>query len=249
MFDCTGALCGGGDGIVIQIARDPAAVPGGPEAAGNRAKDNVVIGNVIEGDIPDGFEAFDMAGVFVFAADRTVVARNRLSLPDNPNADAEGIGVLVDNSCCGLPAIVPGARNTGGHVQRRPRQPARRRRSTAPAAKTRRAWCCSATPAPCWSKAPSSRGARRATADSATPAASGTASYSDGNPERVPKPSAMGSDGQARLRPTRSINDATSTPCSRTRARWSASSWERWPTGSVCPCPSVGCAPRGGRGR
>ena len=112
VFDCTGALCAGGDGIVIQIARDPTAVPGGPEAAGNRPKDNVVIGNVIEGDIPDGFEAFDMAGVFVFAADRTVVARNRLSLPDNPNADAEGIGVLVDNSCCGLPAIVPGARNT-----------------------------------------------------------------------------------------------------------------------------------------
>lgn len=112
VFDCTGALCGGGDGIVIQIARDPIAVPGGPEAAGNRPKDNVVVGNIIEGAIPDGFDAFDMAGVFVFAADRTVVARNRLSLPDNPNADAEGIGVLVDNSCCGLPAVVPGARNT-----------------------------------------------------------------------------------------------------------------------------------------
>lgn len=112
VFDCTGALCAGGDGIVIQIARDPIAVPGGPEAAGNRPEDNVVVGNVIEGDIPDGFGAFDMAGVFVFAADRTVVARNRLSLPDNPNADAAGIGVLVDNSCCGLPAIVPGARNT-----------------------------------------------------------------------------------------------------------------------------------------
>jgi hypothetical protein len=112
VFDCTGALCGGGDGVVIQIARDPTAVPGGPETAGNRPKDNVVVGNVIEGAIPDGFDAFDMAGVFVFAADRTVVARNRLSLPDNPNADAEGIGVLVDNSCCGLPAIVPGARHT-----------------------------------------------------------------------------------------------------------------------------------------
>jgi nitrous oxidase accessory protein NosD len=112
VFDCTGALCGGGDGIVIQIARDPTAVPGGPEAAGNRPKDNVIVGNVIEGAIPDGFDAFSMAGVFVFAADRTVVARNRLSLPDNPNADAEGIGVLVDNSCCGLPAVVPGARNT-----------------------------------------------------------------------------------------------------------------------------------------
>ena len=147
VFDCTGALCGGGDGIVIQIARDPIAVPGGPEAAGNRPKDNVVVGNVIEGAIPDGFEAFDMAGVFVFAADRTVVARNRLSLPDNPNADAEGIGVLVDNSCCGLPAIVPG-RATRSSRSTTAATASARSRSTAPAARTRRGWCCSATPAP-----------------------------------------------------------------------------------------------------
>ena len=39
------------------------------------AQGQLVFGNVIEGAIPDGFEAFDMAGVFVFAADRTARGR------------------------------------------------------------------------------------------------------------------------------------------------------------------------------
>jgi hypothetical protein len=54
-----------------------------------------------------------MAGVFVLAADDTLVARNRVSIPDNPNADATGDGILVSNVCCGEPDVVPGARNTG----------------------------------------------------------------------------------------------------------------------------------------
>jgi hypothetical protein len=103
VFDCTGALCGGGDGIVIQLST------AAPE---NRPQRNLVAGNVIDGAIPDGFGAFSMVGVFVFAADGTVVTRNRVSIPDNPNADAAGEGVLVDNSCCGQPAITPGARGT-----------------------------------------------------------------------------------------------------------------------------------------
>ena len=73
---------------------------------------NFVAGNVVSGAIPDGFGVFSMVGVFVFAADGTVVTNNRLSIPDNPNADAIGQGVLVDNSCCGQPAVTPGARNT-----------------------------------------------------------------------------------------------------------------------------------------
>ena len=103
VFDCTGALCGGGDGIVIQVS---AAAPD------SRPQRNFVAGNVVSGTIPDGFGAFSMVGVFVFAADGTVVTRNRLSIPDNPNADAIGQGVLVDNSCCGQPAVTPGARGT-----------------------------------------------------------------------------------------------------------------------------------------
>jgi nitrous oxidase accessory protein NosD len=103
VFDCTGALCGGGDGIVIQISTAAPAF---------RPERNLVAGNVVSGAIPDGFGVFSMVGVFVFAADGTVVTRNRLSIPDNANADAIGQGVLVDNSCCGQPAVTPGARNT-----------------------------------------------------------------------------------------------------------------------------------------
>lgn len=103
VFDCTGALCGGGDGIVIQLST---------AAPDSRPQRNFVAGNVVNGAIPDGFGAFSMAGVFVFAADGTVVTRNRLSIPDNPNADAIGQGVLVDNACCGQPAVTPGARGT-----------------------------------------------------------------------------------------------------------------------------------------
>ena len=103
VFDCTGALCAGGDGIVIGIP------DGQPDL---RPQHNVVAGNVVTGAIPDGFGVFSMVGVFVFAADDTVITRNRLSFPDNPNADALGEGVLVDNSCCGEPPVTPGARRT-----------------------------------------------------------------------------------------------------------------------------------------
>ena len=112
VFDCTGALCAGGDGIVIQIARDEVAAPGGPGAAVNRPEHNVVAGNEVSGTIPDGFGTFSLAGIFVMSADGTVVTRNRVSIPDNPNADAGGDGVLVTDVCCGEPALTPGARNT-----------------------------------------------------------------------------------------------------------------------------------------
>jgi len=103
VFDCTGTLCAGGDGIVVGIS---AAAPD------IRPQHNLVAGNVVNGAIPDGFGEFSMVGVFVFAADGTVITRNRLSIPDNPAADALGEGVLVDNSCCGEPAVTPGARGT-----------------------------------------------------------------------------------------------------------------------------------------
>ena len=112
LFDCTGELCAGGDGIVIQIARDDVAAPGGPGAAVNRPERNVVVGNQVTGAIPDAFDTFSMAGVFVFAADDTLVDRNRVSIPDNPAADATGDGVLVSNVCCDEPALSPGARRT-----------------------------------------------------------------------------------------------------------------------------------------
>jgi nitrous oxidase accessory protein NosD len=112
LFDCTGDLCAGGDGIVIQLARDSVAATGGPGAAVNRPEHNVVYGNRVSGAIPDGFDAFSMAGIFVMAADETLVDGNDVSIPDNPNADATGDGVLITNVCCGEPEVVPGARNT-----------------------------------------------------------------------------------------------------------------------------------------
>jgi len=112
VFDCTGALCGGGDGIVIQLARDGGDAPGGPGAAINRPEQNLVFDNLVTGAIPDGFGVFSMVGVFLFDADGTVVTRNRLSIPDNPNADAVGKGVLVSDVCCGEAPLLPGARHT-----------------------------------------------------------------------------------------------------------------------------------------
>jgi nitrous oxidase accessory protein NosD len=112
LFDCTGALCAGGDGIVIQLAPEAIAAAGGPGAPVNRPEHNVVVGNRVSGAIPDGFDAFSMAGIFVFAADDTAVERNEVSIPDNPTADAGGDGVLISNVCCGQPAISPGARRT-----------------------------------------------------------------------------------------------------------------------------------------
>ncbi|HVV49689.1 MAG TPA: hypothetical protein VHO06_08520 [Polyangia bacterium] len=112
VFDCTGTLCAGGDGIVVQIARDDVAAPGGPGAAVNRPEHNLVIGNQVDGAVPDGFGTFSLAGIFVMSADGTVVIRNRVSIPDNPDADATGDGVLVTDACCGEPALTPGARNT-----------------------------------------------------------------------------------------------------------------------------------------
>jgi hypothetical protein len=112
LFDCQGTLCAGGDGIVIQLARDSVAAPGGPGAAVNRPERNVVVGNRVSGAIPDGFATFSMAGIFVFAADETLVSRNDVNIPDNPSADATGDGVLVSNVCCGEPEVAPGARNT-----------------------------------------------------------------------------------------------------------------------------------------
>jgi len=112
LLDCTG-FCTGGDGIVVQIARGALAAPGGAAAASNRPEGNLVIGNHISGSIPDGFDVFGMVGILVFAADRTAVLHNRVSIPDNPSAAAPGQGILITNVCCGdFTPLLPGARNT-----------------------------------------------------------------------------------------------------------------------------------------
>ena len=100
LFDCNG-LCTGGDAIVLQIPSASMAAPGGNAAPINRPEQNVVIGNRISGTVPDGFDDFGMVGILIFAADRTLVSHNVISIPDNPLADAQAHGVVVTNICCG----------------------------------------------------------------------------------------------------------------------------------------------------
>ncbi|MEI9942516.1 MAG: hypothetical protein WDO69_35325 [Pseudomonadota bacterium] len=112
VLDCTGP-CTGGDGIVIQLARDEVAAPGGDAAQINRPEDNLILDNTIEGSPPDGFADFSMVGILIFAADHTTVLKNELRLRDNPAAAAVGQGILLTNSCCGSgTSYLPGTRNT-----------------------------------------------------------------------------------------------------------------------------------------
>ena len=112
VLDCTGP-CTGGDGIVIQLARDEVAAPGGDAAPINRPEDNLVLDNTIDGSPPDGFADFSMVGILVFAADHTTILQNELSVRDNPAATAVGQGILLTNTCCGTGvSYVPGTRNT-----------------------------------------------------------------------------------------------------------------------------------------
>jgi len=111
VLDCTGP-CTGGDGIVIQLARDEVAAPGGDAAPINRPEDNLILDNTIEGSPPDGFAAFSMVGILVFAADHTTVLKNDVRLRHNPAATAVGQGILLTNTCCGSGSYLPGTRHT-----------------------------------------------------------------------------------------------------------------------------------------
>jgi len=112
VLDCTGP-CTGGDGIVIQLARDEVAAPGGDAAPINRPEDNLVLDNTISGTPPDGFADFSMVGILVFASDHTTVLKNDLRLRDNAAAPAVGQGILLTNTCCGAgTSYLPGARHT-----------------------------------------------------------------------------------------------------------------------------------------
>jgi len=112
LFDCTAARCAGGDGIVIQSAGGDLAAPGGPTNPANRPEGNLVFAKEIDGTIPDGFAAFSMVGIFVFAGDGNVVRENRIRIADNPTSVAAGEGVLISNSRSGTPDVAPGSRNT-----------------------------------------------------------------------------------------------------------------------------------------
>lgn len=112
VLDCS-RYCTGGDGIVLSVARGALAAPGGEAAPLNRAEDNVVSDNRVEGTAPDGFAVFSLAGVLLLSADHTTVLSNQIRLRDNPRAAAVGQGILVSNTCCGLGiGFLPGSRFT-----------------------------------------------------------------------------------------------------------------------------------------
>jgi hypothetical protein len=108
-----GGRSGGGVGIVVQSAGPALAAPGGALNPLNRPRDNTVAENEIEAHVPDGLDAFSMAGILVLAADGTVVSRNHLRLPDNAAARGAGEGVLVTSRIAARPHCeAPGARDT-----------------------------------------------------------------------------------------------------------------------------------------
>jgi hypothetical protein len=92
LFECPG-FCGGGVGIVLQ------------DRLGNddRGWRNRALGNFVSGVLPDGQDAFGMIGVLALAQERPMIIGNVLAIPDNAAAAGEGVGVLVTNTCCGLP--------------------------------------------------------------------------------------------------------------------------------------------------
>lgn len=112
LLDCTGS-CAGGIGIVIQVAQGGLAVPGGAGVLANRPEHNRIVGNLVEGLVPRGLDAFSMIGILVLSADDTLVEHNTVVLPKERGAAASGEGVRVTHRCCGgYTDLLPGARNT-----------------------------------------------------------------------------------------------------------------------------------------
>jgi hypothetical protein len=103
VFDCTGAFCGGGVGIAIQVSSSNPA---------ERPEANAVVDNDIEGKAPSGFDAFAMDGILAFAADGTAIVKNTTKITAGvASTEPLGVGILVTNTCCGDPAqFLPGAR-------------------------------------------------------------------------------------------------------------------------------------------
>lgn len=102
LFDCS-FRCGGGDGIVFQERK----------TAVSRQTDNVAMFNVISGAVPDNFSVFSMAGILVLGGqDGTVVQANRIAIPNNTTASAEGQAIVVSDACCGIPSAFSTAINS-----------------------------------------------------------------------------------------------------------------------------------------
>jgi hypothetical protein len=100
-FTCQpGGRCGGGNAIVFQ-QRDPILPPGA---------DNVALDNRIDADVPEGLDAFVMTGVYLQGQLAPLVADNSVRIDRRAGAAAYGVGVLVDETCCGDPLPLPPTR-------------------------------------------------------------------------------------------------------------------------------------------
>lgn len=113
LLDCAdGGLCGGGAGIVFQVARGALAAEGGDASPANRPEGNRAAFNDVAGSIPAGFDVFSMAGVLLMSADDATVLGNRLAIQGDAALGVPGEGVLVTNACCGIPEpTLPGTRD------------------------------------------------------------------------------------------------------------------------------------------
>ncbi|MBI4667765.1 MAG: T9SS type A sorting domain-containing protein, partial [Elusimicrobia bacterium] len=105
VFDCvTGArFCGGGVGIVSQVWR-------GDVQAGqpmSRPFNTTIVQNDVSGKIPDTLTLFSMVGIWALSLDQALIVNNKMTIPDNPNTSAGGVGIWVANTCCGSPAGSP----------------------------------------------------------------------------------------------------------------------------------------------
>ena len=119
VFDCTGEHCGGGDGIVVQVASGTEAAAGGASNAFNRPEGTLILGNSIEGRAPPGFSAFAMAGILVLGGEATLIFNNRLEIKAGVEANGESptrlaAGVLLDDQhAASATPLDPGTKFTG----------------------------------------------------------------------------------------------------------------------------------------
>lgn len=92
VFPCEGVVaCGGGIGIVFS-QRNPDL---------DRATDNSAMFNMITGTVPDRLALFSMPGIWVAGQDGTVIKKNTIAIPENPNTGMQGSGIEISDTCCG----------------------------------------------------------------------------------------------------------------------------------------------------
>ncbi len=149
LFDCTGALCAGGDGIVIQLARDTIAAAGGPGAPGQppRAQRR----RRQPGDRRDPRRIRRLLdGRHLRVRRRRHAGRAQpREHPRQPDRRRDGRRCAGHQRLLWRGCALAGRAPHDRHLQRRPREPIRRGGRGDRRATTRPAWRCSATRGRC----------------------------------------------------------------------------------------------------